>query len=131
LAAGAAGNDPEVPTTVREEIDLGAGGVLMSGLHRPTPARRVRELARRLAEEYVTVPLPEVSRVVYEAEATVVGPDRHFAGTPEGIPAVIEVIELVAREELDSRHGQTAVTPMPDDQAPRGALRRGSPRGAG
>lgn len=103
----------------------------MSGLHRPTPARRVRELARRLAEEYVTIPLPEISRVVYEAEGTVMGPDGHWYGTPEGIPAVIEVIELVAREELDARINAPAVTPEPDDEAPRGAMRRAQHPDAG
>jgi hypothetical protein len=39
----------------------------MTGLHRATPHDQVLALARRLAEDYPTVPLPEVSRAVQAA----------------------------------------------------------------
>jgi hypothetical protein len=53
-----------------------------------------------LAEEFPGIPLPEVARVVQEAAATVIGPDGKWAGTPQGVTPVVEVIEHVAREDL-------------------------------
>jgi hypothetical protein len=106
----------------------------VSGLRRPTPARQVVELTRHLAEAYPSIPLREVSRVVGEAVAATTGPDGNFAGTREGIPALIEVIELVAREDLDvvesggTRHG---FTPTPVAAAPRATRPNGRRRGVG
>jgi hypothetical protein len=57
-------------------------------------------LSRRLAEEFPGIPLPEVARVVQEAAATVMGADGKWAGTPQGVTPVVEVIEHVAREDL-------------------------------
>jgi hypothetical protein len=73
----------------------------MSGLPRPTPAKAIIELARRLAEDYDSVPLPEVSRAVHDAALVTNAPGEDWAGTAEGIPAIIDVIEALAREDLD------------------------------
>lgn len=74
----------------------------MPGLRRPTPAKRVLDLTRRLAEDYDSIPLPEVSRAVQEAAAVTTGSDGSWAGTREGIPAIVEVIEQLAREDLSA-----------------------------
>jgi hypothetical protein len=73
----------------------------MSVLPRPTPAKQIVELAQRLAEDYDSIALPDVARVVHDAAQTTTGPDGDWAGTPEGIPAILDVIELLAREDLD------------------------------
>lgn len=74
----------------------------MSGLPRPTPAKAIHELTRRLAEDYEQIALPEVSRAVTSAAQWVHGLDRSWSGTAEGIPALVEVIEQLARESLDT-----------------------------
>jgi hypothetical protein len=99
----------------------------MPELRRPTPSTLVPELTRRLAEDYHSLPLPEVSRVVREAFASVAGPDGRWEGTPEGIPAAMAVIEQVAREDLDQR---SAPTPAPDGRGPRAGRRSERRRGA-
>jgi hypothetical protein len=106
----------------------------MSGLRRPTPAKQILDLARRLAEEYVSIPLPEVSRVVHDA-ATVTEAERDWSGTAEGIPALIEVLEAVAREDLDQIRAEQvsrgeAVTPEPAVARPRATRRNGPRQGA-
>lgn len=73
----------------------------MSGLARPTPDAQILELTRRLAEDYASIPLPEVSSVVKDA-VTAVTDGGEWAGTAAGIPAIVEVIELLAREDLDA-----------------------------
>jgi hypothetical protein len=62
-------------------------------------------LSRRLAEEFPGIPLPEVARVVQDAAATVIGADGKWAGTPQGVTPVVEVIEHVAREDLATMMG--------------------------
>jgi hypothetical protein len=71
------------------------------GLRRPTPDRGLRELTRRLAEEYDQIPLPEISRIVQEAVTAATGPGHSWGGTREGIPTFIEVVEFIAREDLE------------------------------
>ena len=61
----------------------------MHGLRRPTPSKQVIDLTRKLAEDYDSIPLPEVSRAVQEAAAATTGPDGKWAGTREGIPAIV------------------------------------------
>jgi hypothetical protein len=73
----------------------------MSGLPRPSPSKQIVELAQRLAEDYVLIPLPEVSRVVHDAALVTAAPGEDWAGTAEGIPAILDVIEQLAREDLD------------------------------
>jgi hypothetical protein len=104
----------------------------MPGLRRPTPAKHVLDLTRRLAEEYDAIPLPEVSRIVQDAVSATTGPNGKWDGTPEGIPAIVEVIEILAREDLDAptRTQPAVVTPAPAAPAPRAARRSGRRRGA-
>jgi hypothetical protein len=72
----------------------------MSRLLRPDTDTQILDLTRRLAEDYYSLPLTEVSRLVREAADTATG-GGGFSGTPQGIPELIAVIEHVAREELD------------------------------
>jgi hypothetical protein len=72
----------------------------MSRLLRPTPDTHLLDLTRRLAEDYYSIPLTEVSRVVREAAATATG-GEDWSGTPQGIPDFVAVIDYVAREDLD------------------------------
>lgn len=100
----------------------------MAELPRPTPESRVLELTRQLAEDYHSIPLPEVGRVVRDAAATTIGPDGRWDGTAEGLPAVMAVIEALSRDELDEL--ASGVSPAPTAPAPRGARRSGPRRGA-
>jgi hypothetical protein len=104
----------------------------MPGLRRPTPAKRVLDLTRRLAEEYDAIPLREVSRVVQEAVAATSGPNGKWDGTTAGIPVIVEVIEILAREDLDapSLTRPAGVTSAPAAPAPRAARRSRRRRGA-
>jgi hypothetical protein len=79
----------------------------MSGLPRPTPAKAIIELTRRLAEDYDAIPLPEVSRAVHDAALVTTAPGEVWAGTAEGIPAILDVIETLAREDLDEMAATT------------------------
>jgi len=101
----------------------------MSVLRRPTPANQILELARRLAEEYPSIPLPEVSRVVRDAAAASIDSAGGWSGTAEGIPAIIEVIELVAREDLDWLHAE--LRPAPAALTQRAGRRNGPRQGVG
>jgi hypothetical protein len=76
------------------------GSTDMSGLVRPTPEDQILDLARRLAEDYDAIPLAQVSRAVREAASTAIG-GTPWSGTPAGIPAILDVIEQVAREDLE------------------------------
>jgi hypothetical protein len=106
----------------------------MSGLRRSTPAKQIAELTRRLAEEYVSVPLPDVSRIVNDAAAIATGPDGDWGGTTDGIPAIVEVIDHLAREDLDGIRvtpvRRRPAKPGPTGPAQRGARRSGPRRGA-
>jgi hypothetical protein len=73
----------------------------MPGLRRPTPDSSILDLTRRLGEEYDSIPLPEISRVVHEAVSAATGPGGMWGGTREGIPTFVEVVEVLAREELE------------------------------
>jgi hypothetical protein len=73
----------------------------MPGLRRAAPSRLVLELTQQLAEEYASIPLPTVNRVVADAVATTTGPEGRLEAKAEGIPAVMVVIEHLAREDLD------------------------------
>lgn len=75
------------------------------GLRRPSPDRGLRELSRRLAEEYDAIPLPEISRIVQDAVTTLTGPGHDWDGTREGLPTFIEVVEFLAREDLELLRG--------------------------
>jgi hypothetical protein len=107
------------------------------GLHRRSPKRLVLELTRALAEDYETVPLAEVSRVVQQAVDTAVGPDGEWAGTPAGVTALVAVIEHLAREDLDQARADRPtsakvppapkVRPAPTARGQR-AARRSEPR---
>lgn len=109
----------------------------MPGLHRRSPKRLVLDLTHQLAEDYDTIPLAEVSRVVQQAVDTTVGPDGEWAGTPAGVTAVVAVIEHLAREDLDQARadGQTTrkaapapkFRPAPTARGQR-AARRSEPR---
>jgi hypothetical protein len=101
----------------------------MSVLRRPTPANQILDLARRLAEEYASILLPEVSLVVRDAAAASIDPAVGWSGTAEGIPAIIEVIELVAREDLDWLRAE--LRPAPAAVAPRAGRRSGPRQGVG
>jgi hypothetical protein len=74
----------------------------MSGLPRPTPAKAILDLTRRLAEDYDDIALTEVAHAVQGAAETVNGIDADWSGTTEGIPALLDVIEQLAREDLDA-----------------------------
>jgi len=71
----------------------------MSGLHRATSTEQVLELARRLAEDYPSIPLPEVSRVVQRAADTTLA-RREDRDTISGV--AIHDIEVLARQELNA-----------------------------
>jgi hypothetical protein len=73
----------------------------MSRLLRPDTDTQILDLTRRLAEDYYSIPLTEVSRLVREAADTATGGDG-FSGTRQGFPEFIAVIEHVAREELEA-----------------------------
>lgn len=88
----------------------------MPVLPRPTPTEKVRELTRRLAEDYATVPLPEIARIVKEAAATATG-EGEWTGTADGLTWFVEVIEQVAREDLDAL-GPTACADTPPAPSP-------------
>lgn len=94
----------------------------MPGLRRAAPSRLVLELTQQLAEDYDSIPLPEVNRVVRDAVATTTGPDGRLDANAEGMTAVIAVIEHLAREDLDQLQAEAAkreiVTPGPADPAP-------------
>jgi hypothetical protein len=106
----------------------------MPGLRRPTPSSLVLDLTKQLAEEYDSIPLPAVSRVVRDAVATTTGPDGEWAVKPEGIAAVIVVIEHLAREDLDQlraeRGSDDSVRRAATGRAPREARPRKPRRGA-
>jgi hypothetical protein len=80
----------------------------MSRLLRPKPDRQILDLARQLAEDYESIPLPEVSRVVRAAAASAGGDE--WSGTSQGIPTLLAVIEQVAREDLDA--ARVAIAPV-------------------
>ncbi len=99
----------------------------MPGLRRPAPSRLVLQLTQQLAEDYASIPLPTVTQVVRDAVATTTGPDGRLTAKAEGIPAVIAVIEHLAREDLDQLRGE--VTPAPAARAPRAPRPSGRRRG--
>jgi hypothetical protein len=79
----------------------------MPGLRRPTPDSGILDLTRRLAEEYVSIPLPAISRVVQDAVTATTGPNGQWGGTREGIPTFVEVVEILAREDLELGKSKT------------------------
>jgi hypothetical protein len=87
----------------------------MPGLRRAAPSRLVLELTQQLAEEYASVPLSTVTRIVGDAVTTTTGPDGRLDAKAEGIPAVMAVIEHLAREDLDQL---TADAAQPSDVTP-------------
>jgi hypothetical protein len=107
----------------------------MPGLSRAKPSGLVLDLTKRLAEDYASIPLPEVTRIVRDAVATTTGPDGRLDANAEGLRAVIAVIEHLAREDLDQLTAQRAtiddVTPAPAAVAPREAGPSGPRQGAG
>ena len=65
----------------------------MTAVNRPNPLNLLLDLTRRLAEDYHTVPIPMVTRVVKAAaEATQLFGDD--------IEASLATIERIAREDL-------------------------------
>jgi hypothetical protein len=104
------------------------------GLHRRSPERLVLDLTRQLAEDYDTIPLAEVSRVVQQAVTTTV-PDGEWGGTPAGVTAVVAVIEHLAREDLDQARtdppGTAEVRPAPAARGPQEVRRSERRRDAG
>jgi hypothetical protein len=105
----------------------------MPGLRRPTPRSLVLDLTKQLAEDYDSIPLPTVTRVVRDAVATTTGPDGQWDVKPEGIPAVITVIEHLAREDLEQLRAERGpdanVKPAASGRAPRATRPRGPRRG--
>jgi hypothetical protein len=99
----------------------------MPGLRRATPGGLVLELTRQLAEQYDTIPLPRVAGVVQAAAARTTGPDGKLPVKAEGMPAVIEVIEALAREDLKALRDN--VRPAPSVPAPPAAARSRRRRG--
>lgn len=106
----------------------------MPGLRRAAPSRLVLDLTKRLAEDYDSVPLSTVTRVVRDAVTTTTGPEGRLDAKAEGIPAVIAVIEHLAREDLDqlrTAQGQPRpVKPATAAPTPRAARRSAPRRGA-
>jgi hypothetical protein len=106
----------------------------MPGLRRPPPTKLVLELTQALAEDYDTVPLALVSRVVQDAVKTTTGPDGQLVAKPEGVAAVIAVIEYLAREDLDQIRTETGnahtATPSPTVPTPPATRPSGPRRGA-
>jgi hypothetical protein len=100
----------------------------MPGLRRAAPSRRILELTQRLAEDYDSVPLPEVTRIVRDAVLTTTGPEGRLDAKAEGIPAVIAVIEHLAREDLDQL--RDAVKPAKAGRGRAAARPSGRRRGA-
>jgi hypothetical protein len=86
----------------------------MPGLRRRSPTSLLPDVSRRLAEEFPGIPLPDVARVVQDAAATVIGADGEWAGTPQGVTPVVEVIEHVAREDLAAMTAPGAETDLPE-----------------
>jgi hypothetical protein len=99
----------------------------MPGLRRATPGGLVLELTRQLAEQYDTIPLPRVAGAVRAAVARTTGPGGTLPLKAEGLPAVIDVIEALAREDLGQL--RDTVTPAPSVPAPPAAARSGRRRG--
>jgi hypothetical protein len=106
----------------------------MPGLRRAKPIGLVLDLTKQLAEDYDSIPLPEVTRIVGDAVATTTGPDGRLDANAEGLPAVIAVIEHLAREDLDQLSAQRAetgsVTPARAAGAPQAADPSGRRQGA-
>jgi hypothetical protein len=100
----------------------------MPGIRRATPSGLVLKLTQQLAEEYDSIPLPTVTRVVREAVSATAGPGGQLDAKAEGVPTVIAVIEHLAREDLDALTAE--LKPGKAGQAPRGARRNGPRRGA-
>lgn len=102
----------------------------MSGLHRSTLTEQIHELARRLAEDYPTIPLPEVSRVVQAATDRTLRADQPPVASCAN---VLDEVEALARERLDemrvAERGHR-VTPERDGQGPSAARRSAPRRGA-
>ena len=69
----------------------------MTVLRRPSPAARLLDLTRLLAEDYDSVPLPIVTRAVQEA-ASLVRPSKKADGSS------VALVERLAREELSRHH---------------------------
>lgn len=107
----------------------------MPGLRRATPSRLVLDLTQQLAEDYDSIPLPTVTRIVRDAVATTTGPAGRSDAKAEGVPAVIATIEHLAREDLDRLRAESAtdggLTPAPTAPAPRERRPSGPRRGAG
>jgi hypothetical protein len=99
----------------------------MPGLRRATPEPLVLELTRQLAEQYDTIPLPKVAAVVQAAVARTAGPDGRLRVKARAMPAAIDVIEALAREDLDQL--RDSFTPAPSVPAPPAAARSGRRRG--
>jgi hypothetical protein len=97
----------------------------MSGLRRCTPAKHILELTRQLAEDYESVPLHEVSRVVRNAVAAAAPRTDVAVGRSAG-PPLVAMIEQLARAELD-RLKTGRVAPASAGPAHR-AARRNAPR---
>lgn len=74
----------------------------MPTLRQSSVATRVRDLTQRLAEDYDTIPLPEVSRVVRQAAESISSMELvNQARGGDGIQTLVARIEGVARKDLD------------------------------
>jgi hypothetical protein len=100
----------------------------MPGLRRAAPSRLVLKLTQQLAEEYDSIPLSTVTRVVRDAVTTTTGPSGQLDAKAAGIPTVIAVIEHLAREDLDALRPE--VTPAKAGRAPRASRQSGPRQGA-
>jgi hypothetical protein len=101
------------------------------GLHRPSTRRLVLELTQRLAEDYDALPLAAVTAAVQAAVAAAAGPDGKLEPNAKGVRTVVEVIEHLAREDLDelvaqggSGRGATRTRAAEAPPAPRRSARR-------
>jgi hypothetical protein len=105
----------------------------MSGPRRCTPAKQILELTRQLAEDYASVPLPEVSRVVRNAGTASTDSRIDRLGARATGPAAVAQVEQVARGDLDgltARQPRPDLTPKPPAAAPRAARPHARHRGA-
>jgi hypothetical protein len=73
----------------------------MTVLRRSAASRQILALAQRLAEDYESIPLPEVSRIVQDATTAAVASAGPLAKRPAGMATLLADVEQLARRELD------------------------------
>jgi hypothetical protein len=103
----------------------------MTTLRRSSASKRIRDLTQQLAEEYDSIPLAQVSRVVRDVAAAASALDVKEPSGAAAIPALVAHIERLAREDLDwVQAGQLRRPRLRPESAARGlaAARHGGRR---